>query len=680
MNARSIRTSVRSVLACIAVVASTAPFALAEQAITYRTSGDVPLCLVTAGEPSRKGEFLVGYTSGRLVRLGFTEDRPRVAWGAKADGGILAILELSQPKPANRDLVAGTTTGRVVCFRGDAAEPAWQFESTCEVSCLAELPDVDGDGSPEVVAGGADHRAHLLNGRTGKEIWGHLFEAREGGGYVMRLLVTPDQDHDGTPDVAVWLWSGELAVLSGRSGTQIWRKLVGGEYTGALAAAGDLDGDDVGDFLVGGNDSIARVCSGRDGTVLWSGRVDRPIREVAVVTSRPAKEMVAYVCTAGGEVACFDVRKQDTAGKPRWTANLGDVCRGVLVTTDVDRDGTPDVAACAENGVVATLSGKTGRILRRWQAGDTARAMCPASVGAQPYLAVASLDATVCLLPTAAGDPAVNETEATATQPASSPHAASPADHQQAGRAKLTAKPAEGSVPPRIIVLLYHDVLPETIYHYATSVETFRAHMDMLIREKYSCVSLDQIADWMEGKGGMPDRAVCITFDGQYQGQYTYAFPILRERKLFATSYITTDWIGTPNHADWHQLREMEAAGVMDIQNHTISHPFLTRCDRSEVVRQLAICNEAIARHMNGKLSRHHTYPAGANNEGVRKIVREQGFRTATTIRPGPVTRKDDLMGVPRYMVCTHKTLEEFRGWLNDVNTTSIDRADRNGN
>lgn len=676
MTKHRVRVSVPRMLACAVILA--AHSAVGGQPVIYQTPKDVPLCLAPVREPSQS-DLMVGYASGRLIRLQFVEGRPRVAWEAKVDGGILAILELSQAREAGRDVIASTATGRVVCFRGDTAEPAWRFESTCEVSCMAELPDVDGDGAVEVVVGGADHRAHLLSGKTGKEIWQRLLESPEGSGYVMGLLVGADQDQDAIPDVAVWLWSGELAVLSGRSGGVIWQKRIGGEYTGALAAIRDVDGDAFGDLLLGGNDGVARVCSGRDGTILWSGRVDRPIRDLTATSAKTAQEAAVYVCTAGGEVARFDVHRQDAADKPRWTTNLGDVCRGVIVTTDVDRDGTPDAAACAENGVVAILSGKTGRVLRRWRAADTVRAICPVRNGDQSYLAIADLDATVRLLPADTGDPTADTPETPAAKPPRSQAHAPQNDRRRPGSEKLPAGSAGASNAPRILVLLYHDVLPEAIYHYATSVKTFRAHMDMLVREKYTCVSLDQIADWMEGKGGMPDRAVCITFDGQYQGQYTYAFPILRERKLFATSYITTDWIGTPNHSDWDQLREMEAAGVMDVQNHTINHPFLTRCDRSEVIRQLAICNEAIERHMNGKLARHHTYPSGANNEQVRQIVREQGFRTATTVRSGPVTRKDDLMGVPRYMLCVHKTLEDFRGCLSNVNTIPVDRAGRTG-
>ena len=340
-----------------------------------------------------------------------------------------------------------------------------------------------------------------------------------------------------------------------------------------------------------------------------------------------------------------------------WTANLGDVCRSIMLTADLDGDGALDVAASAENGAVAVISGRSGRVLTRCQVGDVVRALCPLVVNGQPQVAMASLDEAAYLL--SAGDPARGVPPKVATRPAA------------ITRPVPARRSFEAAPDPRVIILLYHDVLPEARYHYATSLANFRAQMDMLVREEYACVSLDEIADWIEGKGNLPERAVCITFDGPYQGQYLHALPILRERGFFGTLYITTDWIGTANHPDWHELRVMDAAGIMDVQNHTINHPYLSKQDRAGIRTQLERCDEAIERHLSRRISRHHAYPAGAHNEQVRKITRELGFRTATTVRPGPVGRHDDLMSLPRYMVCTHRTLEQFQAWLTGADAPS---------
>lgn len=635
------------ILACALI--SQMSIAVAQPSRALGTPNDVPLCLAHGSAPAAEPTLLVGYASGRVARVGCAAGQPRVAWEAQADGAILALVELASPGQSGRDVVASTATGRVVCFRGDAPAPVWQFRSTCEVSALAGVADVDGDGATDLVAAGAAQRVHLLSGRGGQELWSQLFESKEGTASVQRLLVIADQNQDAFPEVAVWLWSGELAVLSGRTGNPIWRRPIGGGFTEGFALVPDLNGDGAAELLVGGNDGMVRACSPLDGTVLWSGQVARPIRDVAV---QPASATPAnvYVASAGGEVARFDPKPQTTPDEPKWTVNLGDVCRSVATTVDVDNDGTLDVAACAENGVVALLSGQTGQVLQRWQASDVVRTICPISTSDQAYIAAASLDGEVRWLPVSGRACATQATNAPTTRPdiRGQPRLISPATAED----------------PRVIILLYHDVLPEARYHYATSVENFQSQMDALVREKYICVSLDQIADWLEGTGGLPARAVCITFDGQYQGQYTYAYPILRARGLFATSYITTDWIGTPNHCDWHQIREMDEAGVLDAQNHTINHPILTKCARPAQIAQLTGCDRAIERHVKTPLWRHHAYPAGVYDPSVQALLRELGFRTATTVRAGAVTREDDRLTLPRYTLCIHKTLAQFESWL----------------
>lgn len=624
---------------------------------------DVPLIL-TAGEvrPENDG-LLAGYASGRVCRLRHNGSRTRVTWEATLGAPVSCLLEVPAPRDTTA-LLVGTSAGNVVRFDGRRTEPTWRFGCTCEVASFAVMPDLNGDGEHEILVGGADHRVHLLNGRTGLPVWSRLFESQEGDAYVVKVLALGEPDGGGPPDVAAWMWGGELAVLTGSTGQVRWRRRISTGFSDAIVACQDLNNDGIADFLAGGNDGTIRGCSGRDGEILWTGKLQKPIRDlVQPAAGDDANGRPVYACTAGGEVARFDLSSpSDTA--PRWSVQLGDVCRMIRLVPDADADGSPDVAACAENGVVAVLSSGTGRFIRRQELNDTVRSICPLVADGRPCLAAASLDGTIAAVPLApdadlrpsAGTPARQQMAAQAARP------------QPAGR--IAAAAAE----PRVIILLYHDVVPELFYHYGVSVETFRAHLDMLRDERYVCVSLDQIADWIEGKGPMPERAACVTFDGPYQGHRLYADPILRERGWFATSYITTDWIGSVNHADWHQLREMDAAGVMDIQNHSMNHPYLTRCTAEQIRDQLTGCNLAIARHMDGKVVRHHAYPAGAENAQVREVLRDMGFRTATTVVRRAVRKDDDLLGLPRYMVCTHTTPEQFRDWLTGAEPTAAPR------
>jgi len=211
-------------------------------------------------------------------------------------------------------------------------------------------------------------------------------------------------------------------------------------------------------------------------------------------------------------------------------------------------------------------------------------------------------------------------------------------------------------------ILLYHDVVPEAFYSCCSiATSDFEAQMDVLVQGGFTAVSLDQIADWIEGTGTLPEKPVCITFDGPYDGHHTHAFQILQERGLFAISYITTDWIGTANHIDWHQLRQLEQTGVMDIQNHTLNHPNLTTVSSDEVIRQVTGCSDSIFRHLEGKISIHHAYPGGAHNSSVHQLLRDMGMRTATTVEGRKTTRSDDLMALPRYAISRTTSLESFK-------------------
>lgn len=95
------------------------------------------------------------------------------------------------------------------------------------------------------------------------------------------------------------------------------------------------------------------------------------------------------------------------------------------------------------------------------------------------------------------------------------------------------------------IILMYHRVLPrlpENLYESGMIVtkETFKSHLEELDRY-FDIVPID---DLMDDKGSKKWRC-SITFDDGWIDNYEHAFPLLKSKKIPATIFLPTSYVGT---------------------------------------------------------------------------------------------------------------------------------------
>ena len=79
----------------------------------------------------------------------------------------------------------------------------------------------------------------------------------------------------------------------------------------------------------------------------------------------------------------------------------------------------------------------------------------------------------------------------------------------------------------------------------------------------------------------------------------------------------------------WPELRALAEDGVT-LAPHTCTHPLLTRVTAKQVREEVAASRDELARET-GECSPAFAYPAGAYDDGVQKILREEGFQLAFT-------------------------------------------------
>lgn len=195
--------------------------------------------------------------------------------------------------------------------------------------------------------------------------------------------------------------------------------------------------------------------------------------------------------------------------------------------------------------------------------------------------------------------------------------------------------------------------LPALMYHAHENLgyerDEFIAHMDALVANGYSGITIEQFRAWYYDAEPIPYRSVLITVDDNYILTYTDMFPILKERGLVGINYTHT-WgigIGAPK-ASWDNIREMEADGTFITESHSRTHPQLTTLSAEQLQSELVGSKQDIEDQIPGKTVISIAYPYGDYNQTVLDATGDAGYLLAFTTVEGLARRSDPPLELPR--------------------------------
>ena len=187
--------------------------------------------------------------------------------------------------------------------------------------------------------------------------------------------------------------------------------------------------------------------------------------------------------------------------------------------------------------------------------------------------------------------------------------------------------------PPGLRALLYHCVgarLQDDPYGTSVSLQEFARHIAYLdsIRSRW------EPAPFAQPRSGAPTLAV--TFDDGYKDVLTTAAPILVERRLPFSVFVTTGFIrgGSPLYLDPSELKELSRLPGAAIGSHGASHRPLARLNDAELREELSASRKWLEDLLGAPVTT-LSYPHGSVDRRVRDAAQEAGYVLGGTSRYG---------------------------------------------
>lgn len=220
-----------------------------------------------------------------------------------------------------------------------------------------------------------------------------------------------------------------------------------------------------------------------------------------------------------------------------------------------------------------------------------------------------------------------------------------------------------------LAILMYHEVaepgaieaLSRKIQRdYICTTEDFDRQIGLLRSEGLALVTMRDVAEAGRGGRPLPPRAVMVTFDDGYEGNFVHARPILERHGAPATFFVVSNKVGDAAMMTRQQLRGLADAGF-EVQSHTANHPLLSTLDAAATEAELADSQRDLEA-WSGQRCEFLSLPNGDTNEHLRDVARRLGYRAICGSSFGYNDRQPlDLLKLERIAVKGSMSIDQFR-------------------
>lgn len=208
---------------------------------------------------------------------------------------------------------------------------------------------------------------------------------------------------------------------------------------------------------------------------------------------------------------------------------------------------------------------------------------------------------------------------------------------------KISRRAWEMKMPPSIkrkifdsrglLVLMYHSTPKyESDYAYATHESSFKEQMSFL-SEHFEVLSMKEVIEFIQGlrPASKTYPMVAITFDDGYQDNYDVAWPVLKDKAIPFSVFLTTNFISENNGTfmSWHEVEELQKSKMVTLGAHCRNHFNLKALKEDDKLSEIVGSKCIIEEHIHNSIET-FAYPGGGYDECSLEIVKQNyslGFK-----------------------------------------------------
>ena len=222
-------------------------------------------------------------------------------------------------------------------------------------------------------------------------------------------------------------------------------------------------------------------------------------------------------------------------------------------------------------------------------------------------------------------------------------------------------------------VLCYHRVLPKALSLYDITPAMLEKHFQLFIKNGFHPITALQYITYQKQPELFPIKPIVLTFDDGNKSHYQYVLPLLKKFGFKATFFIYPSVIARKSTKliTWDELSEMAHDG-MDIESHTMTHPFLTDIKSTLASppylkwldHEFKDSKTTIEKNLNIKVSL-LAYPFGWYNNIIEKEAVEAGYTGIFTVNWGTNSFSENPLRIKRKVISSSLDLAGLDKYIN---------------